>query len=165
MPLISEDDFLSLIQSNTGIIFKVINLYLDVADEKADLYQEIVLQAWRSYSTFKGKSKFSTWLYQLSLNTALTYNRKKYPYKNKVDLSETVFDKATTQNLEDSDLLMQALRTLNEVDRSIIALHLDGYNHQEVAEIVGITKNHVAVKVHRIKNELQQTLKEFGYGY
>lgn len=161
----SQSEFIDLVQANAGIIHKVLKLYVDRQTDREDMYQEILLQAWKSFERFKGESKFSTWLYRVSLNTVFTFNRQNQILNKNTDIEEHHYKENTHNKYDDSDLLLKALKQLNEIDRSLITLHLDGYDNGEIAEIIGITRNHVGVKIHRIKNELMNLLKNFGYGY
>jgi RNA polymerase sigma factor (sigma-70 family) len=152
-----DKEFTRLIEENRGIIFKVIRLYVNHEEDEKDLYQEIIFQAWRSYSRFEGRSKFSTWLYRIGLNTVLTFKRRPNVIDHHDDMS--TFNIAEKSSSGDSEALYVGIRQLNEIDRMIISLHLDGYENEEIAEIAGFTKNNVAVKLHRIKDLLIKTLK------
>jgi len=157
----SEKEFTLLIEENRGIIFKVIRLYVNHEEDERDLFQEVLFQAWRSYPNFKGQAKFSTWLYRVGLNTVLTFKRKPQlvvPHDNLSTLKVSVEEKDYP---EETEALYIAIRELNEIDRMIISLHLDGYENDEVAEISGLTKNNVAVKLHRIKETLTNKLKDY----
>lgn len=152
-----DKEFIKLVEDNRGIIFKVIRLYVNHEEDQKDLYQEIIFQAWRSYPRFERRSKFSTWLYRIGLNTVLTFKRRPSLIEHHEDMSAfNIADKASSS---DSEALYVAIRQLNEIDRMIISLHLDGYENEEIADIAGLTKNHVAVKLHRIKDVLVKTLK------
>jgi len=121
--------FTELVEKNQGIIHKVCRIYTDDKDSHDDLFQEIVLQLWRSYDSFKGDSKFSTWMYRVSLNTAITLIRKK------TKSSETDFNEAQFLNLKSDDkdefleeritLLYAAIRLLNDVERALVLLFLE----------------------------------------
>lgn len=157
-----EKEFTTQIEQNRGIIFKVIRLYVNHAEDERDLYQEIIFQAWKSYERFEGRSKFSTWLYRISLNTVLTFRRRPDVVESREDL--TGLHIAAPGVSDEAEALYTAIRKLNEIDRMIITLHLDGYDNEEIAEIAGLTKNHLAVKLHRIKENLIKTLKTSTYG-
>lgn len=152
-----DQEFTRLIEENRGIIFKVIRLYVQHKEDEKDLFQEIIFQAWRSYPRFEGRSKFSTWLYRISLNTVFTFKRRTSVVEHYEDLS--MLDIADSPKSEDSEALFVAIRQLPEIDRMIITLHLDGYENEEIAEIAGLTKNHVGVKLHRTKENLIKKLK------
>ena len=159
----NEAEFLENIRSNQGIIYKLVGLYASDKEEKKDLYQEVLLQTWKAWPSFRGDAKFSTWLYRICLNTILTQRRKasKIDYKNSLeDLSPAVGN--GYEMSQDIQGLRQAIRQLAETDRAIISMHLDGYENTEIAELIGISNNHVAVKLHRIRQQLAHTLKQLG---
>ncbi len=157
MPSTPSDIFLSQIGAHEGIIHKVVGLYADGKEDREDLYQEILLQSWRSFASFKAQAQFSTWLYRVALNTALNFRRK-------VRKTETL---AATQNLSDTEssdrgdkeMLYLIVKSLDEVDRMLITLHFEGYKNGEIAEITGMTTNYVNVKLHRIKTNIIQRFK------
>lgn len=154
----SEKDFLSLLKEHQNIIYKLVHLYANTEEDKKDLYQEIVLQAWKTYSAFRGDAKFSTWLYRLCLNTIFTIQRKtnRIEYTDTAKFEETYF---TASGNDEVDRLYKAIRTFPETERAIISLHLDGYDNKEVGGLIGITANLVGVKLHRIKQQLATLLK------
>ncbi|MFN3839575.1 MAG: RNA polymerase sigma factor [Cyclobacteriaceae bacterium] len=155
----NEKEFTALMHANRGIILKVIRLYVSHPEDQQDLYQEIHLQAWRSFARFNGLSKFSTWLYRVSLNTVLTFKRRPVLVKPSEHLEKVAGIHDPHDRTEESEALHLAIRELSEIDRMIITLHLDGYDNEEVADISGLTKNNVAVKLHRIKESLTKKLK------
>ncbi len=157
----SDRTFTELIDQNRGIIYKVIRLYVRHEEDEQDLFQEILFQAWKSFPNFKGNSKFSTWLYRVALNTVLTFKRRPQlvvPYE---DLTLLKIASVEKNQIDESEALYIAIRELNEVDRMIVTLHLDGYDNEEIADISGLTKNNTAVKLHRIKEVLMQKLKGY----
>jgi RNA polymerase sigma factor (sigma-70 family) len=160
----SEDEYVRLIQAHEGIIHKVVSLYVDHAEDRKDLFQEVLLQAWKSFGSFKGQSQFSTWLYKVSLNTVLTF-RKKETRKKAVERDMEKEDRLiSSENKDNHHLLYEMVRQLPEVDRMLISLHLDGYKNKEIAEISGMTANHVNVKIHRLKQQLIDNFKKESYG-
>lgn len=154
----TEQEFIHHIQLHEGIIHKIVRLYCDDASDREDLTQEIQLQAWRAVGTFRGESRFSTWLYRVALNTALTYRRKlKAPT---TPIEEVATDsKAMVEPTDRSELLMRAIKLLSDVDKSIITLHLEDYDNGEIAEMLGMTANYVGVKLHRIKARLTKKIR------
>ena len=156
-----EKEFVQLVQQNAGIIHKVIHLYVDHPEDRRDLYQEVLLQAWKSYAGFKGEAAFSTWLYRISLNTVLTFRRRQRvpisEFPSQLDLAS----EPARHNPEDSELLWLAIKQLNEIDRVIITLHLDGYDNEEIAEVIGLNKNNTTVRLHRAKQSVVQRLKNW----
>ncbi|MBS1598379.1 MAG: RNA polymerase sigma factor [Bacteroidetes bacterium] len=156
----SEKEFLEQVNQNQGIIYKLVSLYAADAEEKKDLYQEILLQAWKSYSKFRNDAKFGTWLYRVSLNTILTQKRKEkfIDYKDSLEqFSDSLHNDPSQMQTAN---IQYAIRLLPETDRAIISMHLDGFENVEIASTIGISNNHVAVKLHRIKRQLSDILKQ-----
>lgn len=154
--------FLKLLHQHQGIINKVCCIYLDSAVDREDLFQEITLQAWKSFASFREDAQFSTWLYRVALNTALTYFKK----EKKRHLAESEW-KADThcfmQPQEDPQLqaMYRSITRLNPVEKALVALYLEDYDYQHISEILGITPNHVAVKMNRIKNKLRTESQKY----
>ena len=153
-----EKEFTEQIDQNRGIIYKVIRLYIHHEDDEKDLFQEILFQAWKSYPRFLRQSKFSTWLYRIALNTVLTFKRRIKLVEPHDDLNRLNVISTDGNRKDESEALYTAIRMLNEIDRMIVTLHLDGYENEEIAGIIGLTKNNTAVKLHRIKETLTRKL-------
>ncbi len=160
MHKVSREVFLESIEENAGIIHKVVAIYADTREDQEDLLQEILFQSWKSYASFRHDSKFSTWLYKVSLNTALVFRRKdvRHSYSQ---LDESMIQCADDKNdsCDDKHALITAIRSLAKVDRLIITLHLEGYTYKEIGEMTGISKDNAGIKIHRIKNKLSEILK------
>ncbi|MFY0686056.1 MAG: RNA polymerase sigma factor [Cyclobacteriaceae bacterium] len=150
----TEEEFISLVNTHKGIIGKIIYLYIDNPVEKEDMRQEILLQAWRSSSSFQGKSSFSTWLYRVALNTVLGYHRKKKPDVSTLEKLPEYASDTISEPSDRTELLLFEIKQLNPIDKMVITLHLEDYANDEIAEMSGLTKNNVGVKLHRIKHHL-----------
>jgi RNA polymerase sigma-70 factor (ECF subfamily) len=159
---LKEQEFIKGIDNCKGLILKLIGLYAYSFSDRNDIYQEILFNAWRGIKSFQDKSKFSTWLYQVALNTIFTYNRTSKKTMGKISEIEDLIVPVAPQveKREDIQRLYQAIRKLSEIDRIIITLNLEGYENPEIADILGISPNYVGVKLHRIKNQLQTFLKQ-----
>jgi len=159
---LSKDFYTQFILPYAGIIIKICRAYTDNEEDFQDYYQEVCLQLWRSRDNFKGNSKWSTWVYRISLNVSLSLLRKdKKVHKKKVELPEV--EAASKQdsdpfNNESLQLLYQAIKQLPETDRAIILLYLDEKPYQEIAEIIGLSANNIGVKITRIKKKLKTLL-------
>ena len=154
-----QKEFLLLLKSNQNIIYKLVHLYANSEEDKKDFYQEIVLQAWKSYPDFRGNSRFSTWLYSICLHTIFTLIKK----TNQIDYTDNLRQyeyHLSEQANDEKEHLYQGIRSLQEVDKAIMTLHLDGYSNQEIAEIMGMTANLVGVKLHRAKQQLIKFLNQ-----
>ena len=160
-------EFTELIEQNQGIIFKVSGMYCDDETCRKDLFQDILLQIWKSYPTYKGQSKFSSWMYRVALNTAISQFRKeKKNGKNvirEIPVNITESD-SYNEKEERAEILHRAISKLSKAEKSIIILYMDDYPYEEISEIIGISISNVGVKINRIKKKLQVILKELGYG-
>nr|WP_319997851.1 sigma-70 family RNA polymerase sigma factor [uncultured Draconibacterium sp.] len=157
-----EKEFLHIIQKNQGIIHKVCNIYCDTEDDRSDLFQEIVVQLWKSYPNFRRESKVSTWMYRVALNTAITTFKKS---KRRPDQSSLTYDnfqiedeKYDTETEENIKVLHKAIQQLTGIEKSIVLLYLENKKYEEIAEITGITQNYVRVKMNRIKKKLKKLM-------
>jgi len=148
---------------NQGIIHKVCNIYCDDQDDRNDLFQEIVAQLWKSFASFREESKFSTWMYRVALNTAITTFKKS---KRRPDQSRLTYDNFLVkddgydqESEEEIKNLHRAVAQLTGVEKSIVLLFLENKKYEEIAEITGITQNYVRVKMNRIKKKLKKFME------
>ncbi|GGI24659.1 DNA-directed RNA polymerase sigma-70 factor [Pedobacter mendelii] len=143
-------------------------MYMNDVEQQRDLFQEIVMQLWKAYPTFKGKSKFSTWMYRVALNTALVYfkkdNRKvdKIPLDENIDLIDVIENELKEEKLA---YLYKAVQELNSVEKALIFLFLENQSHREIAENLGISEINARVKLNRTKEKLQFIIKKNGYEF
>jgi len=157
-----DSSFIYQINQNLGIAHKVCRIYFEDVDEREDVLQEMMYQLWRSYPRFDGRSKFSTWMYSVCLNTALTY-RRKFNKEKTESLSLThhqIADQPSGDQEEAISLLFNAIATLSPVNKAIVLLYLENMSYDEIAAITGLSKSNVSVRLVRIKKELEILLKE-----
>lgn len=157
-----EKEFTQLLNAHRGLIYKVCNLYYSSQEDKQDLFQEIVLQLWKSYATFnESKGRFSTWLYRVALNTAITHYRKEQKKLRSVYLEQIQIPEPADAGFDNEDirLLYKAIEQLSPVEKAIILLYLDGKSYEEIAEIAGITKTNAGVKLNRTRQKLDKIFK------
>jgi RNA polymerase sigma-70 factor (ECF subfamily) len=164
MPTEQEKKFIEAINQNIGIVHRVCNSYFwQEPEERRDLFQEIMYQLWKAYPYFRGDAKFSTWMYQVALNTAITYRKKRSrnpvnePLAEQYSQFHECQEQAATE--EHIALLYQAIHTLTDLDKAIILLHLEEQTYQDIAAITGLTKTNVSVRLVRIKKTLEARLK------
>jgi len=159
-----KEAFLHIVTSNQGIIHKVCGMYCDTPEDRQDLFQEIVAQLWKSYATFRNESKVTTWMYRVSLNTAITHFKRDKRRPDRDGFDQSKFQIADQQYDETFDeqvkLLHNAIARLTSIEKSITLLYLEDKKYEEIAEIVGITQNYVRVKMNRIKAKLKKMMGE-----
>lgn len=162
-----QAEFLEKIENHKGMIFKISKMYVDGREDREDLFQEIVFQLWRSYQNFEGKSQFSTWLYRVSINTALTFLNKEKKKTDNATLYENI--DIAEENTDEKEIQLQlfykAVHELNPVEKALIFLFLEGQNHREISENLGISEVNARVKLNRTKEKLQQIIKKYGYEF
>lgn len=136
-------------------------------EDREDLFQEIILQLWKSYQAFEGKSQFSTWLYRVSLNTAITFLKRDKKRTDKNELHENIDmeDEQNTDKELQTEFLYKAVQELNPIEKALIFLFLEGQNHKQISENMGITEVNARVKLNRTKEKLQQIIKNYGYEF
>ena len=157
-----DDAFVENINQNIGIAHKVCRIYFDSTNDYDDAFQEMMYQLWRAFKTFDGRSKFSTWMYSVCLNTALTYQRKYQRDKTEsLDAKhQQIQAEPSKDNAQQMTLLYNAIGKLSPLKRAIILLYLEEMSYEEIANITGLTKSNVSVKLVRIKKELESELKK-----
>jgi len=163
-----QDQFLQLVKEHSGMIHKVCRLYGHAETDRQDLFQEIIIQLWKSFPRFRGDSKFSTWLYRIALNTAISDLRKQkrqidivYSDLPVKDLEETEVDREKEEQLKQ---LYTAIGQLGEIEKAIVMLYLEDKSYEEMEDILGINQNNLRVKMNRIKEKLRKLTKEVEHG-
>ncbi|MGF1924799.1 MAG: RNA polymerase sigma factor [Bacteroidia bacterium] len=153
-------DFLTIIEANKRIIFKICNAYCRNATDREDLAQEIIFQLWKSWPSFNSDYKLSTWMYRIALNVAISFYRKEKKTTDTVLMGDQLIeiaDETVEDGLETNlNALQQFINELKELDRALMILYLEEKSHKEMAEIIGISTTNVATKIGRIKEQLKQ---------
>lgn len=155
------------LDGHKGLIFKIVRGFSYTPMDQQDLFQEITIQVWRSVPTFRHESAVSTWIYRIALNTAIRWNSKEKKHRDLDSKMENLPGILSTQNLpadERLNWLYKAIHQLNEIDRSLILLQLDGFSYREMATILGISESNVGVKINRIKQQLINQSKNNYHG-
>ena len=151
-----KEQFLDILEKNIGIIIKISRVYTNVKQDNEDLINDITLELWKSFRTFKGNAKISTWIYRVALNTSMNYKRR----KKKETLFFSINDLNSQwlieqSNTVESEILYQCIDELDEINKAIILLYLDGNSHDEISEITGISKTNVGTRIGRIKEQIK----------
>ena len=157
-----EKNFLNDFEKNQNIVHKICRIYTTNQDQHNDLFQEITIQIWKNYSKFRGESKFSTWMYRVSLNTAITLYRKSSRSIKTQDFSEVSF-KIKAEDYDDTKdrqlkALYDGIRELNDIEKALIFLYLEDKPYKEIAKTLGISEGNARVKMNRSKEKLRKIL-------
>jgi RNA polymerase sigma-70 factor (ECF subfamily) len=160
-----KEEFLLTIDTHKKIIYKVVNSYCKNKEDRKDLEQEIIIQLWNSFDKYNAEYKYSTWMYRIALNVAISFYRKekKRFVINEFYNEDSIYSVADeNENKTDLDhnieLLQEFINKLNELDKALMLLYLEEKPYNEIAEILGISKTNVATKISRLKLKLK---KEF----
>lgn len=156
-----KSEFLRLVQEHRKIIFKICNSYCKNTEDRDDLGQEIIYQLWKSYESFNSEYKFSTWMYRVALNVAISFYRKGKKSGETISLDEHLIEISDPGNIneessENFNLLQKFITELKELDRALMILYLEDKNYKEISEILGISETNVATKISRIKEKIKQ---------
>lgn len=148
--------FENQLDRHRGILYKVVGTFAWRAEDQQDLSQEIVYQLWRAFGRYDSNRPFSTWMYQVGLNTAISWSRK-HKFRRQPDVSlDAVAEVAAPQEQEGrANELYTLIAALDELDKALITLYLDDLSYAEICEILGITERNVGVKLHRLKARLR----------
>lgn len=159
--------FVELIEKHQGILHRICSVYANHAPDRQDLFQDMVLQLWRSFASFREQSSFTTWMYRVALNTALLQKRRA---SRRPDLTQggeaelASLPVAAAVPDEGVELLRTCIRELPTLDRAIVLLHLEERSYDEIAEITGLSRSNVSVRLVRLKERLRRMLEEKGLG-
>jgi RNA polymerase sigma-70 factor (ECF subfamily) len=154
-----DSAFLNIVTQNLGIAHKIARVYYDDSAAREDAVQEMMYQLWRSFPSFDHRSKFSTWMYRVCLNTALTHFARA-KRTSSIPLSaqhDNIPDVAS--NDEEMATLMEAISSLSKLNRAIVLLYMEGLSYEEIATITGLTHGNVSVRLVRIRKELEAFVK------
>jgi RNA polymerase sigma-70 factor (ECF subfamily) len=158
-----EKEFERHIREHELLLYKVCRIYAYTDADRQDLFQEIVIQAWKAFPKFKGDAKFSTWLYRVAINTAITGLRKKQSFITSYEpaqLPANIGDHNT--GLEEEDRwrqLYNAIEQLTQVEKAIVMMYMEDRSYEEMEDILGINQGNLRVKMNRIKEKLRQITK------
>jgi RNA polymerase sigma-70 factor (ECF subfamily) len=162
----ADPAFVDLVYEHQGILRRICSVYASSPEDREDLYQEILMQSWRSFASFNGRSQFSTWLYRVALNTALLRRRReagKLAIASETGMSVDIAMDDRSERDSEVASLQQCIQELPALNRAIILLHLERRSYAEIAEITGLSRANVSVRLVRIKDELRQLLQVKGY--
>ena len=156
-----QERFQTLVDEHKKILYKVCNSYCRDRDARDDLAQEIIIHLWRSFDRFDERYRFSTWMYRIALNVAISFYRRentrtRYLISDEEHLLEAIDEKENQP--DDIRLLYEFIEGLDPLNKALVLLYLDGNNYQEIADVLGISETNAATKINRLKNKLKQEL-------
>lgn len=154
-----HEQFQALVEGHKGILYKVCHSYGADTDDREDLAQEILIQLWRSFPSFDARSRFSTWMYRVALNVAISHYRRERVHGHAVRVGDQrlleVADEAQAVS-EEVRWARQYIAELDPLNRALVLLYLDGYTHREIADTLGLTETNVGTKISRLKKEMRE---------
>jgi RNA polymerase sigma-70 factor (ECF subfamily) len=163
----TQEEFVRQVQANQGIIQKICRLYGQTRPDREDLFQEIIVQLWKAVPKFQEQSRFSTWLYRVALNTAISDFRKKRRALPVIQ-TEVASLEIESELIDDKDerlkTLYAAISRLQEIDKAIVMLYLEDKSYDEMEDIVGISASTLRVRMNRIKEKLRELTKNTSHG-
>ncbi len=159
---------MQMMEQNKGMLFKICRIYQDDTDDRNDLLQEIALQLWSVFDTYRGESKLSSWMYRVALNTAIVFFKKQKRRPDNVQLPDG-FDRpaepSTGEKEEQLAVFYRAVQQLDKVEKALIFLYMENQSYEEIAASLGITPVNLRVRLNRVKNKLKEIIKNMNYEY
>ena len=165
---LTEQEFLALINEHKGILYKVSRMYFDQLEDQQDLFQEIILQLWKSLESFKGNSQFSSWMYRVALNTAIVFLKKekrKPDSYTSINIDPIAYDSYNNEKDQQLVHFYKAVQELNKIEKALILQFIEGFSGKEIAENLGLSEVNIRVKTNRTKIKLQEIIKNQGYEF
>jgi RNA polymerase sigma-70 factor (ECF subfamily) len=152
---LKKQNFIQIINKNRGTIRSLCKIYYGSNEDQKDAFQDIILQLWKSFDTFRRESEISTWIYRVSLNTILTKikKEKKLVTVEPIDLHHLYIFNAKADDYV--ELLFIIIQSLKDIDKAIVVLHLEGYQNKEIAEILNMSPTNVGTRFNRVKSQLK----------
>jgi RNA polymerase sigma-70 factor, ECF subfamily len=160
-----KQNFIRIIKVNQGIVKSLCKAYYASYEDQKDAYQDIILQLWKSFDTFRGESELSTWIYRVGLNTLLAKVRKE---RNEIITEPLIISESISSSAmadDDKELLSLVIQSLKDVDKAIVILYLEGYKNKEISQILDTTPTNVSTRLNRVKTELKAKFKNYGYEF
>jgi RNA polymerase sigma-70 factor (ECF subfamily) len=161
--------FIQLIEEHKAMLFKICRIYQDDEADRDDLMQEMILQLWLAFDSFQGKSKFSTWMYRVALNTAIMFFKKQKRRPDSEQLPDNLdhleAEVTDTEKDEQLTLFYKAIQQLNKVEKALIFLYMEDQPYEDIALNLGISEINVRVRLNRTKNKLKEIVKSMNYEY
>ncbi len=161
-----ETIFLNALEENQEKLYRICSIYSEDSEDAKDLFQEVLIHVWKSMNTFKGNSTIGTWMFRVALNVCLRFKSKNTKHQSrliKLDSITISHFRSAADNEEGNEklkALRRCIKKLSESDKALVALYLEGLAYKEISSILGLSENHIAVKVKRIKLKLLNCINE-----
>jgi RNA polymerase sigma-70 factor (ECF subfamily) len=158
--------FLSALKENQDKLYRICSIYSDSNEDSKDLFQEVLVHIWKSMNSFKGNSSIDTWMFRIALNVCLRFKSKHTKNQNRfirldsISISNIGSEEVNEKDIEKLIALRKCVKNLKEGDKAIVALYLEGLAYREISDILGLSENHIAVKIKRIKSKLFNCINE-----
>ncbi len=158
-----EQEFVTLVEVHQNVIHKICRLYTKSSAEHKDLFQEITIQLWSAYPKFRGEAKFSTWMYRVGINTAISLYRKSKRKIQSFSFDDVAFKIPQDDSYDDTEdqqlsAIYHAVKQLNDIDKALVFLYLEDKSYKEISETMGISEVNARVRMNRVKKKLKQQL-------
>lgn len=157
-----QQQFVEILQQHSGILHKVCRLYCYSAEDRQDMFQEMVAQVWKAFAGFRQEAKISTWMYRIALNTAISDYRKKQRKINTISFEayniQELYEEQDIEKNEKLKLMHEAISNLTDVEKAVIVLYLEEKSYEEMEEILGMSQGNLRVKINRIKEKLRKNI-------
>ena len=153
------------LESHRSLLFKVVSVYAFTPADRDDLFQEVAVQIWRSIPAFRGECAVKSWVYRVAVNSAIAWAKREAKHRNgkqPLDDHLLILSQIETSPHSQLEWLYGRIGELDEIDRSLTLMFLDGFSYREIAATLGISETNVGVKIHRLKSRLTQLLQEEG---
>jgi RNA polymerase sigma-70 factor (ECF subfamily) len=152
---LKKQNFIQIINKNRGTIRSLCKIYYGSNEDQKDAFQDIILQLWKSFDTFRGESEISTWIYRVSLNTILTKIKKEKKSVTIEPIDEHHLYISNAKADDNVELFFIIIQSLKDIDKAIVVLHLEGYQNKEIAEILNISPTNVSTRLNRVNSQLK----------
>lgn len=157
-----ESRFLADLTPHKAMLYQIANAYCSRREDRGDLIQEMIAELWRAYPRFDGRAAFSTFLHRIAVNVAISFYRgESRRIRDALPIEDFGMDLAAADRVldaqgDDMHALHQLIARLDEINRALILLYLQGYSMEELAQMLGLTVTNVATRINRIKTRLQR---------
>jgi RNA polymerase sigma-70 factor (ECF subfamily) len=166
MTRINQEQFLTVLEEHKGILYKIANAYTNNTEDQKDLVQEMSIQVFRSFNKYDDRFKWSTFIYRIALNVAISFYRKQKIISRTDSITNSILELPDPESMvndthEELVLLQRFIEKLKPLDKALMLLYLDETSTSQMSEILGITETNVTSKIHRVKKKLREQFDNY----